>query len=128
PEHAKDIAISTDCNSRYNYRDTQNGREIAVAVAVRNITAAGATPIGSTDGLNYDNPTNPEVLWQMEQSINGISEACRNLNVPVISGNVSMYNQSQGEPIYPTPVIGIVGLFDSLEHVTPNAFQAAGDI
>ena len=128
PEHDKAIAISTDCNSRYIYLDPENGGKIAVAEAVRNMTAAGATPIGITDGLNYGNPTNPEVFWQMEQSINGISEACRNLNVQVISGNVSMYNQSQGEPIYPTPVIGIVGLFDSLEHVTPNAFQAAGDI
>src|SRR5699024_10863950 len=79
-------------------------------------------------GLNYGNPTNEEVFWQMEKSIDGISEACRELEVPVISGNVSMYNQSYGEPIFPTPIIGVVGLFESLDHVTPNAFQQAGDV
>src|SRR5699024_3019936 len=108
--------------------DPENGGKIAVAEAIRNITAAGATPIGITDGLNYGNPTNPEVFWQMEKSIDGISEACRELGVPVISGNVSMYNQSHGKPIYPTPIIGVVGLFESVEHITPNAFQNAGDI
>src|SRR5699024_4043980 len=93
----------------------------------RNIVVSGAKPIGITDGLNYGNPTNEEVFWQMERSIDGISEACLELDVPVISGNVSMYNQSSGEAIFPTPIIGIVGLFESLDHITPNAFQQAGD-
>lgn len=124
----KAIAISTDCNSRYIYLDPETGGKIAVAEAIRNIVAAGATPIGITDGLNYGNPTNPEVFWQMEKSIDGISEACRAFDVPVISGNVSMYNQSHGNAIYPTPIIGIVGLFEELSHITPNVFQTAGDV
>lgn len=126
--HDKAIAISTDCNSRYIYLDPETGGKIAVAEAIRNIVAAGARPVGITDGLNYGNPTNPEVFWQMEKSIDGISEACRTLDVPVISGNVSMYNQSHGEPIYPTPIIGVVGVIDNLDHITPNALQAAEDI
>lgn len=125
--HDKAIAISTDCNSRYIYLDPEVGGQIAVAEACRNIVAAGAKPLAITDGLNYGNPTNEEVFWQMEKSIDGISEGCHTLEVPVISGNVSMYNQSYGEPIFPTPIIGVVGLFESKEHVTPNAFQSAGD-
>src|SRR5699024_6848917 len=125
--HDKAIAITADCNSRYLYLDPETGGKIAVAEAARNLVAAGARPIGLTDGLNYGNPTNPEVYWQMEKSIEGISTACETLDVPVISGNVSMYNQSYGEPIFPTPIIGMVGLFESLEHITPNAFQEAGD-
>lgn len=124
----KAIAISTDCNSRYIYLDPETGGKIAVAEAVRNIVAAGAVPIGITDGLNYGNPTNPEVFWQMEKSIDGISEACRAFDVPVISGNVSMYNQSHDKAIYPTPIIGVVGLFEDLHHMTPNVFQTAGDM
>lgn len=124
----KAIAISTDCNSRYIYLDPEVGGKIAVAEACRNIIVSGAKPIGITDGLNYGNPTNEEVFWQMKKSIDGVSEACRQLNVPVISGNVSMYNQSYGEPIFPTPIIGIVGLFESLDHITPNSFQEAGDV
>ena len=126
--HDKAIAISTDCNSRYIYLDPEVGGKIAVAEACRNIIVSGAKPIGITDGLNYGNPTNEEVFWQMEKSIEGVSEACRLLNIPVISGNVSMYNQSYGEPIFPTPIIGIVGLFESLNHITPNSFQHAGDV
>lgn len=125
--HDKAIAISTDCNSRYIYLDPEVGGQIAVAEACRNIVAAGAKPLAITDGLNYGNPTNEEVFWQMEKSIDGISEGCRTLEVPVISGNVSMYNQSYGKPIFPTPIIGVVGLFESLDHITPNSFQAAGD-
>ena len=126
-DHDKAIAITTDCNARYIYLDPEVGGQIAVAEAARNIVVSGARPIGLTDGLNYGNPTNEEVFWQMEQSIDGISEACRVLDVPVISGNVSMYNQSQGEAIFPTPIIGMVGLFESLDHITPNTFQQAGD-
>lgn len=128
PNRDKAIAISTDCNSRYIYLDPKEGGKIAVAEAMRNIVASGAKPLGITDGLNYGNPTNEEVFWQMEKSIEGISEACRELDIPVISGNVSMYNQSYGEPIYPTPIIGMVGLLESKAHITPNTFQQAGDI
>src|SRR5699024_2938675 len=123
----KAIAITADSNSRYIYLDPEVGGQIAVAEACRNIVAAGAKPLGITDGLNYGNPTNEEAFWQMEKSIDGISEGCRTLDVPVISGNVSMYNQSYGEPIFPTPIIGVVRLFESKEDVTPNSFQNAGD-
>src|SRR5699024_10281088 len=116
-----------DSNARYIYLDPEVGGKIAVAEACRNIVVSGAKPLGITDGLNYGNPTDEEVFWQMEKSIDGISEACRTLEVPVVSGNVSMYNQSYGEAIYPTPMIGVVGLFASLDHITPNAFQEAGD-
>ena len=125
--HDKAIAIATDCNARYIYLDPEVGGKIAVAEACRNIVVSGAKPLGITDGLNFGNPTNEEVFWQMEKSIDGIKAACEMLEVPVISGNVSMYNQSYGKPIYPTPIIGIVGLFESLDHITPNAFQRAGD-
>lgn len=127
PDRQKAIAITTDANARYIYLDPKTGGKIAVAEAMRNIVCAGAKPLGITDGLNYGNPTNEEVFWQMEQSIEGISEACRAFDIPVISGNVSMYNQSYGKPIFPTPMIGMVGLIDNLDNITPNSFQQAGD-
>src|SRR5690625_4769297 len=94
---------------------------------MRNIVVSGARPLGITDGLKYGNPTNEEVFYQMKQSISGISKACHHLEVPVVSGNVSMYNQSYGEPIYPTPIIGMVGLLETTDNITPNSFQQAGD-
>ncbi|CDQ41709.1 phosphoribosylformylglycinamidine synthase subunit PurL [Virgibacillus salexigens] len=123
----KALAMTTDCNSRYIYLDPETGGKIAVAEAARNIICSGAKPLGLTDGLNFGNPTNPEVFWQMEKSIEGMSAACTVLDTPVISGNVSLYNQSKGKAIFPTPVVGMVGLHESLEHITPNHFQAAGD-
>lgn len=124
----KAIAITTDCNSRYIYLDPKNGGKIAVAEAARNIVASGAKPLAITDNLNYGNPTNPEIFWQMEESVDGISEACQALGTPVVSGNVSLYNQSNDRAIFPTPIIGMVGLFESLDHITPNHFQEAGDL
>src|SRR5699024_5289224 len=124
----KAIAISTDCNSRYIYLDPQTGGKIAVAEAARNIICTGAKPLAITDGLNFGDPTNPEVFWQMEQSIDGISEACNILKTPVVSGNVSLYNQSKGSDILPTPIIGMIGLLDSVEAAIPNHFQEPGDL
>src|SRR5690625_232994 len=124
----KAIAITTDCNARYIYLDPELGGQIAVAEAARNIVASGAKPLAITDGLNFANPTDPEVYWQMEKSIEGISTACETLETPVISGNVSMYNQSKETAIFPTPIIGMVGLFESLDHVTPSTIQRAGDL
>lgn len=124
----KAIAITTDCNSRYIYLDPKVGGQIAVAEAARNLVCSGAKPLAITDGLNYGNPNNPEVFWQMEQSIDGISEACLALDTPVISGNVSMYNQSKDEPILPTPIIGMVGLIEDTKYVTPSYFQNNGDL
>ncbi|MFC3039441.1 phosphoribosylformylglycinamidine synthase subunit PurL [Virgibacillus xinjiangensis] len=124
----KALAITTDCNSRYLYLDPETGGKIAVAEAARNIVCSGARPLGITDGLNFGNPTNPEVFWQMEKSVDGMSEACTALGTPVIGGNVSLYNQSKGRAIYPTPVVGMVGMHESLEHITPSHFQTSGDL
>lgn len=124
----KAIAITTDCNSRYIYLDPKVGGQIAVAEAARNLVCSGAKPLAITDGLNYGNPNDPEVFWQMEQSIDGISEACLALDTPVISGNVSMYNQSKDEAILPTPIIGMVGLIENTKYVTPSHFQNNGNL
>ncbi|GGJ97655.1 phosphoribosylformylglycinamidine synthase subunit PurL [Lentibacillus kapialis] len=124
----KALALTTDCNSRYIYLDPETGGKIAVAEAARNIVASGARPLGLTDGLNFGNPTNPEVFWQMKQSVEGMSEAARTLKTPVVSGNVSLYNQSNGQSIFPTPVVGMVGLIESLQQLTPSFFQKPGDL
>lgn len=124
----KAIAMSTDCNARYIYLDPEVGGKIAVAEAARNIVCSGAKPLALTDGLNFGKPTDPEVFWQMEKSIDGISEASRKLNTPVISGNVSLYNQSHGEAIFPTPIIGMVGLLDSVQNAIPSYFQSVDDV
>ncbi|WP_079478653.1 phosphoribosylformylglycinamidine synthase subunit PurL [Halobacillus salinus] len=125
----KALAMTTDCNSRYLYVDPEVGGQIAVAEAARNITCSGGRPLGITDGLNFGSPENPEIFWQMEKSVDGMSEACRILSTPVISGNVSLYNESfGGQAIYPTPIVGMVGLIEKLDHITPSHFQAAGDL
>ncbi|GAA0430185.1 phosphoribosylformylglycinamidine synthase II [Lentibacillus halophilus] len=124
----KALSMTTDCNSRYLYLDPEMGGKIAVAEAARNIVCSGAQPLGLTDGLNYGNPTNPDVFWQMEQSVDGMSAAANALETPVISGNVSLYNQSNGYSIFPTPVVGMVGLAASLDHITPSFFQQAYDV
>lgn len=124
----KAIAITTDCNARYIYLDPETGGKIAVAEAARNIVCSGAKPLAITDGLNFASPTNPEVYWQMSKSIDGISQACEVLDTPVISGNVSMYNQTEETAIFPTPIIGMVGLHESLKDITPAHFQQPGDL
>lgn len=123
----KAIAMTVDCNSRYLYLDPKVGGQIALAEAARNIVCSGAQPLAITDGLNFGNPEKPEIFWQIEQAADGIAEGCRVLNTPVISGNVSLYNETDGEAIYPTPVIGMVGLVTELEHVTTQSFKQAGD-
>ncbi|WP_164219079.1 phosphoribosylformylglycinamidine synthase subunit PurL [Virgibacillus sp. YIM 98842] len=124
----KSIAMTADCNSRYIYLDPEAGGKIAVAEAARNLVCSGAKPLALTDGLNYGNPTNPETFWQMEKSVDGMSNASAALGTPVVSGNVSLYNQSKGRSIFPTPIVGMVGLHESLEHITPGVFQNEGDI
>ncbi len=110
----KAIAISTDCNSRYCYLDPYRGAMLAVAEAARNVASVGARPMAVTDNLNFGNPEKPEVMWQFVQAIKGISEACRVLETPVVSGNVSFYNETKGKAIYPTPTIAMVGLLEDL--------------
>lgn len=124
----KGLAMTSDCNSRYVYLDPETGGKIAVAEAARNIICSGAEPIAITDCLNFGSADKPEVFWQFEQSAAGISDACRKLNAPVISGNVSLSNEVNGVPIYPTPTIGMVGLVHDLSQVTTTEFKNAGDV
>jgi phosphoribosylformylglycinamidine synthase subunit PurL len=124
----KALAMTTDCNSRYVYLDPEVGGKIAVAEAARNIVCSGAEPLAITDNLNFGNPEKPEVFWQIEKSADGISEACRVLETPVIGGNVSLYNETSGTAIYPTPVIGMVGLVTDLDHITTQNFKNNGDL
>ncbi|MDV2886771.1 phosphoribosylformylglycinamidine synthase subunit PurL [Alkalihalophilus pseudofirmus] len=123
----KALAMTTDCNSRYLYLDPEVGGQIAIAEAARNIVCSGATPLGLTDGLNYGSPDKPEIFWQLEKSTDGMSEACRILETPVIGGNVSLYNETNGVAVYPTPVIGMVGLIEDVDHITTQTFKKAGD-
>jgi len=124
----KALAMTTDCNSRYVYLDPETGGKIAVAEAARNIICSGAEPLAITDNLNFGNPEKPEVFWQIEKAADGISEACRILETPVIGGNVSLYNETSGTAIYPTPVIGMVGLVTDLDHITTQHFKTSGDL
>jgi len=123
----KALAMTTDCNARYVYLDPEIGGKVAVAEAARNIVASGGRPLAITDCLNYGSPDKPEVYWELWYSADGISEACRVLNTPVISGNVSLYNEIDNTAIYPTPMIGMVGLIDDLADITTQAFKQAGD-
>ena len=124
----KALAMTTDCNADYIYLDPKMGSAIAVAEAARNIVCSGGKPLAITDNLNFGSPENPEVFWQLEQAVDGISEAYRMFNLPVISGNVSLYNETNKEPILPTPIIGMVGLIENTAYVTTHSFKQAGDV
>jgi phosphoribosylformylglycinamidine synthase II len=123
----KALAMSTDCNGRYVYLDPEVGGRIAVSEGARNVVCSGAEPLAITDNLNYGNPEKPEIFWQLSKSIDGMSEACRVLHTPVIGGNVSLYNENAKGAIYPTPVIGMVGLVHDLNHITTQEFKKEGD-
>ncbi|GEO58619.1 phosphoribosylformylglycinamidine synthase subunit PurL [Companilactobacillus bobalius] len=124
----KAIAMTNDSNSKYVYLDPYVGGQITVMEAARNIVASGGEPIGVTDCLNYGNPENPEVFWELDKSVEGIASACEKINTPVISGNVSLYNEYNDEAIYPSPMIGMVGLIDDMKKVTTASFKKAGDL
>lgn len=124
----KALAMTTDCNGRYLYLNPEVGGAIAVAEAARNIVASGGRPLAITDCLNYGSPDKPEVFWELWTSADGISAACQELGTPVISGNVSLYNETNGRAVYPTPVIGMVGLIEDLDHITTQEFKKAGDL
>ncbi|MBI4950344.1 MAG: phosphoribosylformylglycinamidine synthase subunit PurL [Deltaproteobacteria bacterium] len=124
----KAIALTVDCNSRYCYLDPRKGGAIAVAEAARNLVASGARPIALTDCLNFGNPERPEVMWQLTEAIHGIKDACIALGIPVIGGNVSLYNETSGVSVYPTPTIGMVGIIDDLKAHTTQWFKGAGDV
>ncbi len=123
----KGIAVKTDCNGRYVYLDPRVGGRIAVAEAARNVACTGARPMAITNCLNFGNPTRPEVFFQLKEAVAGMGEACRALGTPVTGGNVSLYNESPAGAVYPTPVIGMVGLIDDLSHVTGSTFRVDGD-
>ena len=121
------LAVSTDGNGRYCYADPRRGAMLAVAEAARNVACAGAVPIGATNCLNFGNPERPEIMWQLAEAIEGISEACRSLEIPITGGNVSLYNETDGNAIYPTPVLGVVGLIEDASRTLARVFRAAGD-
>jgi phosphoribosylformylglycinamidine synthase len=121
------LAMSVDGNGRYCYLDPYRGAILAVAEASRNVACAGARPLGATNCLNFGNPERPEIMWQFAKAIEGIGAACRALDVPITGGNVSLYNETAGRAIYPTPVIGIVGLLEHADRVVSRRFQKSGD-
>ena len=124
----KGIALSTDGNGRYCYLDPYIGGAIAVAEACRNVVCTGASPVAMTDCLNFGNPEKLDVYFQLEMAIKGITKACNALNVPVISGNVSLYNESDGEPIYPTPILGALGMLQDVSRHCTIHFKDEGDV
>jgi len=123
----KYVALSVDCNAVYVYLDPYEGGKIAVAEAARNLACTGAVPLGVTDNLNFGNPHNPEIFWQLRESVRGLAEGCRAFNAPVTGGNVSLYNQSPDGPIDPTPTVAMAGLVEKREHITTQWFKDAGD-
>jgi phosphoribosylformylglycinamidine synthase len=119
----KAIAAKTDCNGRYVYLNPKEGTKIAVAESARNVVCSGAEPLAITNCLNFGNPYKPEMYWQFKKAIEGMGEACRFFNTPVTGGNVSFYNESPEAAVYPTPVIGMVGLIDGLDKITTAEFK-----
>jgi len=124
----KAIAVKTDCNSRYVYLNPYQGAQIAVAECARNVVCVGAKPLAITNCLNFGNPYKADIFWQFKESIKGIIDACTVLNTPVTGGNVSFYNESPDGPIYPTPVIGMLGLMLSLDRAMTPHFKNIGDM
>jgi phosphoribosylformylglycinamidine synthase len=122
----KGLAMSVDCNPRFCLLNPYEGARLAVAEAARNVSCAGGEPIGLTDCLNFGNPEKPEVMWQLTEAIRGIGDACRALGIPVVSGNVSLYNDTEGESIKPTPTVAMVGLIPDVERAVPAGFAGAG--
>ncbi|MBT7855584.1 MAG: phosphoribosylformylglycinamidine synthase II, partial [Nitrospinaceae bacterium] len=123
----KSLALTTDGNARYCMLDAHTGGALAVAEAARNISCTGATPLAMTNCLNFGNPENPAVMAQFSSAVEGMSEACRALGVPVVSGNVSFYNETHGEDIYPTPIVGMVGLIEDSQKRATQGFVREGD-
>ncbi len=124
----KGLAMTLDGNSLYTYLDPRTGGTIAVAEACRNLACVGARPIGVTNCLNFGNPEKPEVMWQFKEAIEGMAEACRAFAIPVTGGNVSFYNDTEGISIYPTPVLGVVGLVDDVSKAVSPGFKGTGDV
>ena len=126
-ESQRGLALAVDGNGRLAYLDPYTGGALAVAEACRNVAVSGAAPLAVTNCLNFGNPQKPEVYYQLQECIRGMADACRALGVPVVSGNVSLYNETQGEAIYPTPVVGAVGLLEDVGDALSAGFTGAGD-
>jgi phosphoribosylformylglycinamidine synthase subunit PurL len=125
---SRGLAITTDCNPRLVRLDPRRGAAQAVAEAARNLACVGAEPIAVTDCLNFGNPEKPQVAWQLTEAIAGLAEACRTLDVPIVSGNVSLYNEAAGRAIPPTPTVGMVGLLENVQRVVPTAFSSGNAV
>ena len=123
--HARALAVSVDCNGRFCYLDPYRGAMLAVAESARNVACAGGEPIGATNNLNFGNPERPEIMWQFAEAVRGIGDACRALDIPITGGNVSLYNETEGEAIYPTPVLGVVGLLEDASRTMTRQFKHA---
>jgi phosphoribosylformylglycinamidine synthase len=118
------LAMSVDGNGRFCRLDPRQGARLAVAEAARNVACAGGLPVGATNCLNFGNPERPEIMWQFAEAVAGIGDACRALDLPITGGNVSLYNETDGAPILPTPVIGVVGVIEDAARVRARAFSA----
>ena len=121
------LALSVDGNGRYCYLDPYRGAILAVVEAARNVACAGAEPVGATNCLNFGNPERPEIMWQFGRAVEGITAACKALEIPITGGNVSLYNETDGNAIYPTPVLGVVGLVEDARKVLGRTIKASGD-
>src|SRR6202034_1721600 len=127
PGHERGLAMALAGNGRWCWLDPKLGAMHAVAEAARKVACTGATPVAATNCLNFGNPEKPEIMAQLSAAIDGIAEACTALSTPITGGNVSLYNETRGEGIYPTPVLGIVGILDDVAKAVPASFQSAGD-
>src|SRR4029079_17522385 len=122
------LAMSVDGNGRYGFLDPRAGARLAVAESARNVACAGGLPIGGTNNLNFGNPEKPDVMWQFAEAVAGIGEACRALDIPITGGNVSLYNETDGKAILPTPVLGVVGVVEHADRVVTRTFKGAAAI
>src|SRR6201987_3986646 len=120
------LAMALDGNGRWCYLDPKLGAMHAVAESARNVACSGATPVGATNCLNFGNPEKPHIMWQFSQVVDGITKACEELEIPVTGGNVSFYNETLGEGIYPTPVLGVVGIVEDVHKTAKMEFRETG--
>src|SRR6201992_2682465 len=127
PGHERGLAMALDGNGRWSYLDPKQGAKLAVAEAARKVACTGAVPVSATNCLNFGTPEKPEIMAQLSAAIDGIAEACTALGTPITGGNVSLYNETRGEGIYPTPVLGVVGILDHVRKAVPAGFQKSGD-
>jgi phosphoribosylformylglycinamidine synthase len=127
PGTGKGLALAADGNGRYTYLDPYEGGKLAVAEAARNVACAGGRPLAITNCLNFGSPERPEIMWQFAEAVRGMGDACRALGTPVTGGNVSFYNETLGTAIFPTPIVGMVGLLADVRRATTQWFKAEGD-